>query len=456
MKTYSDIVNESPMPGMPGTSSHINRPEAPAPPKPAPKASESGSSKPLTSQELNSLEKHLNGIWEHLGIKFDFTKHFFERVNDPRNKKQITIGELQKIFTDVYNKYGQMIASKVKPDTEKTFDSVLTDMSTKVNSPVIVEWDKSAKKLVMRAKTVMRVDPFYTHPDQKRLTVQHYEPENTMKSKTYTDLKEWLGFNTPEVAPIAAPQAVDDVDSAAFSVEEPAILDKLNAYCHEIANHQYLNPYYPLNALWKKLSMVGINFNLKGVMLTGDSGRTMVPLNRFGGRYGTLGGPEYISHDDGTGVPAGLNLVVTWVKTGGVYSLTVQIEHGASALPFGEEVVAEGVDSYGEINGKPEKFDKKFANTHARLVHHGFNTKGTDSNGVTVYNHKTKGNIMIGSGSNPRWSHVSGKGLNSQGYATGKGHASLKKHLETNVKPDYEARRKNLMKVHEDEEVKKK
>ena len=433
MKTYSDIVNESPMPGMPGTSSHINRPEAPAPLKPTPKPAESGKGKPVTSQELNGLEKHLDGIWKHLGIEFDFTKHFFERVNDPRNKKQITIGELQKIFTDVYNKYGQMIASKVKPDTEKTFDSVLTDMSTKVNSPVIVEWDKSAKKLVMRAKTVMRVDPFYTHPDQKRLTVQHYEPENKMKSKTYTDLKEWIGFNTPEVAPIAAPQAVDDVDSAAFSVEEPAILDKLNAYCHEIANHQYINPYYPLNALWKKLSMVGINFNLKGVMLAGDSGRTTVPLNRFGGRYGTLGGPEYISHDDGTGVPSGLNLVVTWVKTVGVYSLTVQIEHGAGAVGFGEEMVNEA------------KVD-----IHSKLVHHGFNTKGADSNGVTVYNHKTKGNIMIGSGSNPRWSHISGKGLNSQGHATGEGHASLKKYLETNVKPDYEARRKNLMKVHEE------
>jgi hypothetical protein len=178
-----------------------------------------------------------------------------------------------------------------------------------------------------------------------------------MKSKTYTDLKEWVnadatqqlnefvGFDTPEVAPIASTQAVDDVDSAAFAVDQPEILDKLNAYCGEIANHQYINPYYPLNALWKKLSMVGINFNLKEIMMTGDMGSTKVPLNRFGGRYGTLGGPEYISHDDGTGIPGGLSLVVSWTKTGGVYSLNVHIEHSAGAVGFGEAVKKPVVDT---------------------------------------------------------------------------------------------------------------
>ena len=294
--------------------------------------------KEISWEELRHVEKYLNGVWKHLGIDFELTRHFFERVNDPRNKKPITATELVKIFTDAYKKYGKMIAGKVTPETEKTFDSVLTDLSTKINSPVVVEWDKKARELVMKAKTVMRVNHFYTHPDQQRLTVQHYEPENTMKSKTYTDLKEWIGFNTPEVAPIAAPQAVDDVDTAAFSVEQPDVLDKLNAYCMEIANHQYINPYYPLNALWKKLSLIGVNFNLKSIMMVGPQGQTSVPLNRFGGRYGTLGGPEYISKDDGTGVPGGLNLVVSWTKTGGVYSLNFHIEHSATAVGFGEDV----------------------------------------------------------------------------------------------------------------------
>jgi ribosome-binding ATPase YchF (GTP1/OBG family) len=127
---------------------------------------------PISDGELRHVEKYLNAVWDHLGIDFEFTKHFFERVNDPRNRKQIQAKELVKIFTDVYKQFGEMIAHKVNPDTEKKFDSVLTDLSTKINSPVVVVWNKEKKELEMVAKTVMRVDHFYTHPNQPRLTVE--------------------------------------------------------------------------------------------------------------------------------------------------------------------------------------------------------------------------------------------------------------------------------------------
>jgi len=432
--------------------------------------------RPITENELRHIEKYLDSVWKHLGVEFEFTKHFFDRVNDSRNRKQITAQELVKIFTEAYKRYGKMIAGKVTPEKENSFDTVLTDLSTKVNSPVVVVWDKQAKELKMVAKTVMRVNHFYTHPDQSRLTVEekgwmspkgkafevtkehseelhpaiekkvkaelvkfpkttslkieaaqrkgyarygtshdgsvyihfdenapggtnaalhalrHLKPKfgdgiyithkpglnvemrdekifdspgkaaehirsfdesiNTVestphmnKTKSFTDLREWLGWNTPEVAPIAAPQAVDDVDTAAFSVEQPDVLDKLNGYCHGIANHQYINPYYPLNALWQKLSIIGLNFDPKKILLTGEQGRVTVPLTQFGGRYGILGGPELVSQDDGISnrIPGGLELVVAHQKTGGVYTLNVEIQHGSGAVGFGEEVVAEEV-----------------------------------------------------------------------------------------------------------------
>jgi hypothetical protein len=313
--------------------------------------------RPITWTEIAQLRDFLDQLWEKLGIDVSFTNHFMERVNDPRNKKQITLAELSKLFLQTYKQHGKNISLKVKPESDGEFEAVLTDLSTKINLPFALEWNRKQRELKMVAKTVMRKDnfvPSYNNGGHQKtvpkLTVQHFEPENTMKSKTYSDLKEWVnsdgskqlnefvGFDTPEVAPIASTQAVDDVDSAAFAVDQPEILDKLNAYCGEIANHQYINPYYPLNALWKKLSMVGINFNLKSVMLTGPMGSTTVPLNRFGGRYGTLGGPEYVSHDDGTGIPGGLSLIVSWAKTGGVYSLNAHIEHGSTAMGFGESV----------------------------------------------------------------------------------------------------------------------
>ena len=299
----------------------------------------------LTWNEISELRKHLDELWKKLGIDVSFTHHFMERVNDPRNKKQITISELSKLFTDVYKTHGAQISAKVKPGTDHEFEAVLTDLSTKVNLPVVLEWDRKSRQLKLVALTVMRKDNFFTK--DPKLTVQHYEPENTMKSKTYTDLKEWIGFNTPEVAPMVAPQAVDDVDTAAHSIEQPDVLDKLNAYCHGIANHQYINPYYPLHALWRKLMLIGINFDLKSLMLIGDHGRVSVPLNQFGGRYGVLGTmPDptghddgYVEHDDGIShrIPGGLKLTVTFQKIAGIYTLTAQIEHGSAMVGFGEE-----------------------------------------------------------------------------------------------------------------------
>lgn len=418
MKRFSDLLAESPMPGRPSAA-----PAKPAMPgKPAAEKS-SDSDREITWHEINQLEKHLDAIWKHLGIDIDFTKHFVERVNDPRNKKQITIAELQKIFTEVAKKYGKLIASKVTPESEKVFDSVLTDLSTKVNTPVIVHWDKKDKELKMLAKTVMRVNHFYTHADQPRLTVENmiikdgirkeeshdqvmakhgYEHisstqghvkhkykhptkkhvmiidpqhrkfehrplpgkkgltggegdlwdmgkylknfQESTNMKTYSDLKEWVGFNTPEVAPMTTTQAVDDVDTAAHSVEHDDVLDKLNAYCQSLTHQQYMNPYYPLHTLWRKLSLIGINFNLKALMLIGDSGHVSVPLTQFGGRYGILDlendplglGHDhgYVQQDDGIShrLPGGLKLTVAFVKTGGVYSLSAKIEHGTSAL----------------------------------------------------------------------------------------------------------------------------
>ena len=152
MKRFADLLREMPQSGQ--------------------AASQQDNDRPITEHELQHIERYLDYVWKHLGIEFEFTKHFFDRVNDSRNRKQITAQELVKIFTEAYKRYGKMISGKVTPDTEKGFDTVLTDLSTKVNSPVIVVWDKQAKELKMVAKTVMRVNHFYTHPNQPRLTVE--------------------------------------------------------------------------------------------------------------------------------------------------------------------------------------------------------------------------------------------------------------------------------------------
>ena len=370
-------------------------------------------SSPVTWSELSELRNHMDELWKKFGVDITFTNHFFDRVNDPRNRKQITIGELSKLFSETYTKHGHNISMKVKPGSDNEFEAVITDLSTKVNLPFVLEWDRKSRQLRLVAKTVMRKNDFKT-PDQ-RFVVQQFDPTEK-KMKTYRDITEWVGWNTPEVAPIATPQAVDDVDSAAFSVEKPEILEKLNAYCHDIANHQYINPYYPLNALWKKLMVVGINFDLKALLMTGVQGRVEVPLNMYGGRFGALGGPSFVSADDGitNRVPGGLNLVVTYQKTGGVYTLDATIEHGVKAIGFGEEVVSEAAEE---------------------PIHKQYKYQGKTKNGTLVFKHPEGHQFhvqdmpaMAGRKADIQWGH---RGADSEATTQGFGYPGLHKHLKT-------------------------
>lgn len=406
--------------------------------------------KPITPEMLQKLQDSLAKYWKNLGMEVELGPphgHFLDRLNDSRNGKQISYCECQKLFAEVFHKYGPIIAKK-----HPNYEAVMTDIQTKLNIPFILKLDPKTKALEIVAKTALRKSNFmtpdpkfaveelikedqdydrskkaqnqlhkahelvttsfgykpkkdydeyeteheFTHPSGQTLKIGHYHgawpmvknsrlrtgaprshfvefqhsgksehtpgsatPISKLKKhldsvhvkneainynnmntkKTYRDLKEWLGFNTPTVAPITTVQAVDDIDSAAFSVEEPVVLDKLNAYCNDISTRPSMNPYYPLNALWSKLSLIGLHFDLKKLLITGDVGRLVAPLTQFGGRYGVLGNPSsFISSDDGTRVPGGLNLVVTYIKTGGVYSLEAQIEHGSDVLEFDEAI----------------------------------------------------------------------------------------------------------------------
>ena len=49
----------------------------------------------VTNYELSRLEQFLDRVWGQLGIDLVFTRHFLDRVNDPRNIRPITVDELR-------------------------------------------------------------------------------------------------------------------------------------------------------------------------------------------------------------------------------------------------------------------------------------------------------------------------------------------------------------------------
>ena len=110
----------------------------------------------ITKLHLDAIEKFADKLWAKVGLDVEFTRHFLDRVNDARNKKQITAGEVQRLFRQSYKKHGKKIAN-----LGKDAEAVIKDMQTDINMPFVLQLDKKGE-LDLVAKTVMRKKNFRT------------------------------------------------------------------------------------------------------------------------------------------------------------------------------------------------------------------------------------------------------------------------------------------------------
>jgi hypothetical protein len=109
----------------------------------------------LSKKDLDGVEKFADRLFKAVGIDIDFTRHFLDRANDARNKKQITVSELIRFFKQAFKNYGKKIAN-LGADAQ----AVLNDLKTDVNMPFVLKWD--GKELDFVAKTIMRKKNFST------------------------------------------------------------------------------------------------------------------------------------------------------------------------------------------------------------------------------------------------------------------------------------------------------
>ena len=79
----------------------------------------------VTASDLNQVEKYADRLFAKVGVDIEFTRHFVDRVNDERNKKQISVAELVRIFNKVYQKFGKAIA-RLGPDAEAVMKDMIT------------------------------------------------------------------------------------------------------------------------------------------------------------------------------------------------------------------------------------------------------------------------------------------------------------------------------------------
>jgi len=113
----------------------------------------------ITQRDLDGIENYADKLFAHVGVDINFTRHFIDRVNDARNRKQITVAELIRLFRESFKKHGKAIAA-----LGKDAEAVLNDMQTDVNMPFVLKWD--GKEFDLVAKTIMRKRDFKT-PDKK-------------------------------------------------------------------------------------------------------------------------------------------------------------------------------------------------------------------------------------------------------------------------------------------------
>lgn len=119
----------------------------------------------VSQSELNYVEQVADSLWQNLGIDIEFTRHFLDRVNDPRNGEPINAQELVDLFKKEYERNGETIKNM------KQADALLLDLFSKINIPVIVKQkDKKHKELV--AATVMRTPQFRSPPTQRKFPVK--------------------------------------------------------------------------------------------------------------------------------------------------------------------------------------------------------------------------------------------------------------------------------------------
>ena len=109
----------------------------------------------ITQQQVNDLEKFADKLLNKYNIDVEFTRHFVDRLNDPRNNPDIKIVELQKFFKKIEKNKGKSV-KQLGPDVE----AVLKDIETNLNLPIVIRYKNG--EFEVTHKTIMRKKNFAT------------------------------------------------------------------------------------------------------------------------------------------------------------------------------------------------------------------------------------------------------------------------------------------------------
>jgi phosphopantetheine adenylyltransferase len=204
----------------------------------------------VTQSELDDVEKIADEWFEDYGIDVQFTKHFIERVNDERNGKPISAEELEDLFTQTAEKYGEKLANL--PDD---YQAVLLKLRNDINLPFALNYDEKNDEMDLVAKTVMRKKNFQTSNPKLALQEMYVEPSEHDYPKLIKSLTEFMLNKGMNIRPLPKVKFVnDDVENARNFFGKTAYYDPNNrvivlytmdrhpkdimrSYAHEMIHH---------------------------------------------------------------------------------------------------------------------------------------------------------------------------------------------------------------------------
>jgi hypothetical protein len=108
----------------------------------------------LNYNELKNIENNLDGLFSDVNVDINFSDHFIDRVNDPRNSKTIEPEELENLFVKSHRKHKEYIKNIPIGD-----ERVVKDTETSINIPIVAT-GKTKDKKTITAKTIMRKPNF--------------------------------------------------------------------------------------------------------------------------------------------------------------------------------------------------------------------------------------------------------------------------------------------------------
>ena len=146
-------------------------------------------------------------------------------------------------------------------------------------------------------------------PEEDTAQIKKEEKMKTLKQQMQTeDHQGKYGkgqVGTPEV------QSVEDGNIGVHNIQDPAVLERVNAFVGSVADMEYIKPQQAIDALRQKLEQIGLT--VSPVVMEGPSGSLKATVSQFGGRFGKDTDGSDIN-DDGIShkKEGGLNLEVSY------------------------------------------------------------------------------------------------------------------------------------------------